>query len=254
MSIFLMGGGVDTMTTSGLLDPFRAELESHAQVRGRTPRLTIVLFDHEGSAHDFLPSYVEALVGNGPVDVEPVLVQRGHTLPAEAFTQVDGIAVGGGPTPEYLAGLRNSGHAIRAAVVSGVPYVGFSAGAMITPNSALVGGYQLAGREVCPREWSEGLDEITVHPGLGLVQFSVDVHTSQAGTLGRTVALVESGQVVTAVGIDEDTCLAISGPDARFEEGSVIGAGNVWLVSSSSEPRSVVIARTRGSEASLASK
>lgn len=214
------------------------------------PVWAIALFDHEGSAYDFLPSYVEALVNHASVDVEPVLVRRGHTLPAEAFSQVDGIAVGGGPTPEYLAGLGDSGHAIRAAVAAGAPYVGFSAGAMIAPNSALVGGYHLEGREVCPREWSEGLDAITVHPGLGLVQFSVDVHTSQAGTLGRTVTLVESGAVATAVGIDEDTCLVISGQEARFEECSVIGSGNVWLVRPSSELWSVVIVRTRGSEAS----
>ena len=158
---------------------------------------------------------------------------------------MDGIAVGGGPTPAYLAGLSRAGRAIRAAVSSGVPYLGFSAGAMIAPSNALLGGYQLAEHDVCPTEWSEGLDAITVRPGLGLVPFSVDVHTAQAGTLGRTIALVESGEAATAVGIDEDTCLMLSGPTASLEQCSVTGSGTVWILNSGREQGSVVVSRTR---------
>ncbi len=64
--------------------------------------------------------------------------------------------VGGGPAPGYHAGLIGCAPAIRAATDAGVPYVGFSAGAMIAGKQALLGGYRLAGREVCPREWVDG--------------------------------------------------------------------------------------------------
>ena len=220
-----MGGGPDT-TSSGLLEPFRVEVKLHA--RARRPRVVVVLFDHQGSAGRYLPEYVRALG-----DAEPVLVQRGRSVAPEAFADVDGIAIGGGPTPEYLAGLSGAGPAIRAAVTSGVPYLGFSAGAMIAPDTALIGGYQSAGYDVCPKEWSEGLDSITVRPGLGLVSFGVDVHTAQAGTLGRTIALVESGEVPSAVGIDEDTCLTLNTPNPTLDNHTITGTGTIWRVTPS---------------------
>jgi cyanophycinase len=207
--------------------------------------LAVVLFDHQGSAERYLPSYVEALVDVGSVDVEPVLVRRGHTVAPETFADLDGIAVAGGPTPDYLAGLSHAGPAIRAAVTSGVPYLGFSAGAMIAPGNALIGGYQLAGHDVCPREASEGLDTITVCPGLGLVPFGVDVHTAQAGTLGRAIAVVEAGEAAAAVGIDEDTCLILSSPSASLEECSVTGSGTVWIVNPGTTPGPVVVSQAR---------
>ena len=61
--------------------------------------------------------------------------------------------------------------------------MGFSAGAMVAPARAIVGGYRIRGTEVCPVEWSEGLEEVEIRDGLGLVPFAVDVHAAQAGTL-----------------------------------------------------------------------
>jgi len=249
MSIFLVGGGPDTTTSPGLLTPFRVEVESHAKAQARRPRLAIALFDHQGSAQRYLPDYVRALADAEAMDIEPVLVERGHSVGPEAFADVDGMCVAGGPTPEYLAGLNGAGHAIRAAVLSGVPYLGFSAGAMIAPGIALLGGYRMAGYDVCPRESSEGLDAITVRRGLGLVPFSVDVHTAQAGTLGRTMALVESGEAATAVGIDEDTCLILDEPTASIDECRVTGSGSVWVVNPSTNHIPVVVSRRRATEA-----
>ncbi|MEV1173752.1 Type 1 glutamine amidotransferase-like domain-containing protein [Nonomuraea sp. NPDC049784] len=243
MSIFLVGGGLDTVTTANLLQSFRSEAEVHARAQLRHPRLAIVLVDHQGSAEYFLPSYVEALVPDGWAAVEPVFLQ-GKAIDPAVFLSVDGIVVAGGPTPDYLAGLYDSGAAIRSAVSAGVPYVGFSAGAMIASTAALVGGHRLHGKEVSPREWSEGLDELTVRPGLGLIEFGVDVHTAQAGTLGRTVALVESGCVSSAVGIDEDTCLIAAVAQTRADDCSITGSGNVWSIIPSGEPGSALIVRS----------
>lgn len=51
---------------------------------------------------------------------------------------------------------------------------------MIAPAMAIVGGYMYAERQVCPEEWSEGLDGVTVRPGLGLTTMGIDVHAAQA--------------------------------------------------------------------------
>ncbi|HSE56137.1 MAG TPA: hypothetical protein VLB03_10410 [Nocardioidaceae bacterium] len=134
----------------------------------------------------------------------------------------------GGPTPRYLEGLVPVRKTVRQAVLSGVPYLGFSAGAMVASEAALVGGWRHAGRPVCPEEWSEGHIDVTVRPGLGLVPFSVDVHVAQAGLLGRTLCLPTVGGAAEAVGIDEDTCLAV--PPDGAAPWTVSGSGKVWRV------------------------
>lgn len=228
MTVFLVGGGADTVTR-GLLAPFLAEAGAAAERAGRRARVAIAVVDHWRSGRRLLPAYVHALDGRRDLDVQPLFLRRGKDLAPTAFDAVDGIVVGGGSTPTYLDALIGSAGSIGSRVRSGTPYLGFSAGAMIAPRTALVGGHRRAGRDICPEEWSEDLDEITVCPGLGLVGFPVDVHTAQAGTLGRTVALVESG-TATAVGIDEDTCLAVADPDADPADGVVTGRGGVWFV------------------------
>jgi cyanophycinase len=223
MSVFLVGGGPD-LDTEDLLEPFRAEVAQRAP--GRTRGVVAALFDLDGSAEHYLPSYAALLVG---VPLILLKLGPGHTVDPTVFGDADGILVGGGPTPGYHAGLIDSAPAIQAAVHAGIPYVGFSAGAMIAGDQALLGGYRLGDREVCPEEWSEELDEVTLRPGLGLVPFVVEVHTAQAGTIGRALAIVEAGAADAAAGIDEDTCLVVPA-DAPASTGHVRGSGSVWLV------------------------
>ena len=40
---------------------------------------------------------------------------------------------------------------------------------MIAPERAIIGGYRVRGVEVCPEESSEGLGEVELREGLGLV-------------------------------------------------------------------------------------
>jgi cyanophycinase len=242
VTVFLVGGGPDTLTTRDLLDPFVEEMASHADRRGRRPRVAIAVFEHEGSADRFLPDYADALAV-GSAEVVPVYVRRGVAVARSAFEDVDAVVVGGGPTPDYLAGLQAAADGIADVVTTGVPYLGFSAGAMIAARTALVGGHRLGDEQVCPEEWSEGLVPLTLRPGLGLVGFTVDVHTAEAGTLGRTVAVVESGQVAIAVGIDEDTCLAAERSDLQPEDLAVTGTGSAWLVRAANGGGSVVVNR-----------
>lgn len=229
MSVSLVGGGPETVVP-GLLAPFLQEVRSRAARAGRAPRVVLVVVDGRGAARRFLPAYRHALDGGPALEVRPVLLAPGRPAPAGAVADVDGIVVGGGETPAYLDGLLPAAAAVGAAVRAGTPYLGFSAGAMVAPSAALVGGHLLAGRSVCPEDRSEDVAEVALRPGLGLVGFPVDVHTAEAGTLGRTVALVGSGVAPLAVGIDEDTVLTVAGPEADPADGVVSGTGAVWVV------------------------
>ncbi|KUM33292.1 Type 1 glutamine amidotransferase-like domain-containing protein [Arthrobacter sp. EPSL27] len=227
MSIFLVGGGPDTTTTPVIFDQFVAEVV-HRAGASRPPRIAVVLVDHEGSAAYFLPAYLEPLNRRLACDTVPVLLRRGEPVDPGVFDGVDAIVVGGGPTPVYAEGLRPAGAAIRQAVQAGVPYLGFSAGAMIAGERAIVGGYLVRGAEVCPEDASEGLGEVELREGLGLVPFAVDVHAAQAGTLGRAVAAVVHGMAGKAVAVDENTALVL--PHLDPGEQRAIGSGNCWLV------------------------
>jgi cyanophycinase len=228
MSVFLVGGVVEPGHGGGLLAPFVAEAGARASGR---PRLAVLLLDREGSLGRFLPDY-EAAFG-GTADVLPVALRPGEPLDDGAVAVVraaDGVVVGGGLTPGYHQALAvGLGDAVREAVAGGAPYAGFSAGAMVAGERALLGGYLADGHAVCEEGCSEGLDDLTVRPGLGLVPFTCDVHVTAAGTLGRALEVVAAGLVAASAGLDEDTCLRVPA-GGRAEDGEVSGAGSVWLV------------------------
>ena len=221
MSVTLVGGAFDPATAPGLLVSFLTQ--ACARTAGR-PVVAVLLLD-QGRLEEFLPSYAEGL---GP-DVDVLPVPLSPDRPLAALPDADGILVGGGWTPGYHAALLPVARTVRGRVVGGTPYAGFSAGAMVAGDTALLGGYLSGGREVCEDGCSEGLGELTVRPGVGLVPFTCDVHVTAAGTLGRALELVAAGLVDTAVGLDEDTCLTVA-PGERPEDGRVCGAGSAWLI------------------------
>ncbi|SDF48118.1 hypothetical protein [Klenkia brasiliensis] len=215
MSIHLVGGGPDT-TPAGAVAPFRAELP------GR-PRVGVALAGSPVVGRCWLPAYARVVGG----DCVLLPLRPGRPFDVRGLAGLDALVVGGGRTPRYLDGLAGAAGPVGELVRAGLPYLGFSAGAMVTPVDALAGGWRQQGRAVCPEEWSEGLEELTTRPGLGLLPFPVDVHTAQAGTLGRTVAVVPADRAV-AVGIDEGTCLSLPVDAADPDAGAVSGTGAVW--------------------------
>jgi cyanophycinase len=78
-----------------------------------------------------------------------------------------------------------------------------------------VGGWRAQVRDrvvaVCDPHAGEDLDAVTVRDGLGLVPFTVDVHASQWGTLGRLVHAVAGSGEATGLAIDEATAVEIDG-------------------------------------------
>ena len=92
-----------------------------------------------------------------------------------------------------------------------VVFGGFSAGAAIAGEWAIVGGWRHGGRDVCAEEAGEDLEQLTVRPGLGLVPFAVDVHATQWGTVTRLIHAVRAGLAPEGWAVDEGTVLVYDG-------------------------------------------
>jgi cyanophycinase len=136
---------------------------------------------------------------------------------ADDLAGAAGVFVAGGLTPAYAEAVRDWTPPPE------LPYCGFSAGAAVAARRALVGGWLRAGRPVLDEDFGEELGEIEVRDGLGRVDFAVDVHAAQWGTLTRLIAAVDAGLVDRGVAIDEGTVLVCDGEERR-----VAGLGHAW--------------------------
>ncbi|HEU4666636.1 MAG TPA: hypothetical protein VFS79_03155 [Arthrobacter sp.] len=225
MSIFLAGAGPAPGAFPAVFDRFAQDVQEHNG--GKQPlRIAVVVHDRAGNPEEVLPEYAEPLIARARIEPVPVLLRTDSPADPAVFDGVHGLVVGGGLTPAYWDGLSAAAAAISREVAGGMPYLGFSAGAMVAPGRALIGGYLVDGTEVCGEECSEGLEELEIRDGLGLAPFAVDVHAAQAGTLSRAVGAVAAGLVDRAVAVDENTALVLAAAgDDTFE---VLGSGNCW--------------------------
>jgi cyanophycinase len=165
------------------------------------------------------------------------------TYAALAEAQPAGVFVCGGATPFYHQALCADQQWVAYLREAQIVYGGTSAGAAIAAQQAILGGW-LAQRGGKPRAIlfqgaSEGLDELTVRPGLGLAPFAVDVHASQWGTLLRLIHAVELGAVAAGWAIDEDTQLEIT--DRSLE---LHGRGHAYYVKRSVDGQTSVAVHT----------
>ena len=225
MSVHLVGGGWSEAPDGAVFAAFLGEAAARAAASGRgEPRIAVVAVrDGDGTAH--AAALIDAAAPAGAFEARITAIELDGSVPATAFADVDGILIGGGLTPAYRDLLEPHFGELRRQVADGVPYLGFSAGAAIAAERAIVGGWRIGGVAVSPEEASEDLDELTVAPGIGLVDVSIDVHVAQWGTLSRLVAAVEAGLVEGGLGIDEQTALIVGRGGLR-----VAGHGSVWRV------------------------
>lgn len=228
MSVHLVGGGTDSAAAPEIYGPFLAEAAARASSRAaEKPLIALVSVGHSDRAG----AYREWLSSAGECELREIALEPGDEATIASLQDVDGIFVAGGETPAYLRAVEPVFGEIRRQVASGVPYLGYSAGAMIAAQVAIIGGWRIGGIPVCPEEWSENLDDVTVDAGMGLVDITVDVHAAQAGTLTRLVAATEAGLVTDGgVAIDENTVLIAAEGALR-----VAGRGTVWLVTPDTE-------------------
>jgi cyanophycinase len=215
MTNVLIGGGWDA--PAHLYGPLLA-------AAGADPVVACVVVDEGDGAAQF-ERWASVLTGVAACRPVPVLVPLGSELSMDPLAGADALLVCGGLTPAYAAALGPTASAVRSWLADGRPYAGFSAGAAVAARRAVVGGYRLGGREVCPSDAGEDLAEVTVVDGLGLVDFAVDVHSAQWGTLGRLCAAVAAGLVSTGVAIDENTAVVVAESSA-----SVVGLGAAHVV------------------------
>jgi cyanophycinase len=223
MSVYLIGGGWSDELAPAVFGPFLAECGLSSS--RSSPRVRLVVMGTDPEALEYHERYVATLALAGEHDLLVTRVPFGEACPAEALDGIDGLLVGGGPTPEYHASLSPLYPRIRELVTGGLPYAGFSAGAALAATTAIVGGWTVAGVVVCPEETNEDLGPVTVVQGIGLAEGAVDVHAAQWGTLGRLVAAVDAQLVKGGVAIDECTTLNLDGTHR-----AVAGAGRVWQV------------------------
>jgi cyanophycinase len=214
MSIHLIGGGRSEDYAGRVYEQFIAEAAARGAIAGRdVPRLCVLLVGDPDEAGEYARAYAEQLIRTADCLPVMALVAEGDTLPS------------GGHTPSYLDAVAPIVDEIRLLVADGLPYAGFSAGAMIAADRAIIGGWKIGDIEVCAEETGEDLDEVTVVEGLGLVDLAIDVHAAQWGTLSRLVAATEAGLVDGGVAIDEFTVLIVGNGLLRVE-----GSGSVWRV------------------------
>lgn len=205
----LVGGGRDQARVRALLEPFVA-----ASAGGEVA--CVVVDDGEGVDLDRW----HGVLGDAGA-IRDVVLDQGRPLRAEDLDGAASVFVAGGLTPLYAELVVP-----QAAALSALPYAGFSAGAAIASERALVGGWLLDGREVCSEDASEDLGELTVVDGLGRVSFSIDVHAAQWGTTTRAIAAVAAGLLDEVRAVDEHTAVVVVNGELH-----VTGAGQALLVS-----------------------
>jgi cyanophycinase len=201
MRTFLIGGG----------RPARAAHE----VFVRAAAGPVVAFVLDDGPDTDLARWSATLAEAGAVDPRIVVVSPDRPATAADLVGAAGVYVAGGLTPGYREALVGGGTQwLVAAREADLVYGGFSAGAAIAAERALVGGAQVNFRgrtiAVCDEDFAEDLDTLTVRPGLGLVPFMVDVHAAQWGTLYRLVHGLSANDEAEGWAIDEDTALEVA--------------------------------------------
>lgn len=223
-----MGGGTAFAGESPTVRPFLGEATERATttIGGRTvPRIGVIVV-HNGDGTETFTEIVSGLTSISAVEAVPILALENHPIDASALGDLDGLIVWGGLTPAYRNSLNLAFGEIRRQVAAGLPYFGFSAGAMLAADTAIIGGWQIGDVPVSPESASEGIEQVTLADGLGLLDLAVDVHAAQWGTLARLIATTEAGLVDGGIAIDEGTALIVGEGALR-----VVGRGSVWKVS-----------------------
>lgn len=222
MTLFLVGSG-PTETLHEVHDLFVAE------ARRRSGRIGVALLGAADEVDGYLPAYTDPILARWPeAEIEPIhLDDEGNTQWPDDFERLAALVVCGGWTPGYLDALARRRDEVSRLVRGGMPYLGYSAGAVIVSRHAVVGGWQLHGRQVAPEINSEGMDEVTIQDGLALIGPCVVTHADAWSGIGLALAALETTEARTAVTIDEGTCLLVNPTTGRT---AVSGAGRLhWL-------------------------
>ena len=113
----------------------------------------VVVPDPDGEEEQFDPAaFAGAFERVAPAQPVVATVVEGEEFASAVLSDIDGLVVGGGLAPAYLAAVQPLIDEIRLLVADGLPYLGYSSGAMIAADRAIVGGWRMDGVPVCPAE------------------------------------------------------------------------------------------------------
>ena len=223
---FLIGGGRDD-------DAVRASHTAFVRAAGGGPIVAIVLDEAEDTDPE---RWTDALRLSGAAAARAVVVSPARPPRAEDLDGAAGVYVAGGWTPGYQEALVAA--AGTAWLPRDRPYAGYSAGAALAADRAIVGGHRRDdGRPVGAEDAGEDLEGLAVRAGLGLVPFAVEVHATQWGTLTRLVHAVDAGLAAEGWAIDEGTVLVADDGPPRVE-----GLGSAYRVAREGERVCVAVA------------
>jgi cyanophycinase len=230
MALFLVGGG-PFEDLSVVYDQFVDA------ARGLGQRVAVAILGTQDEAAAWLDQYAEPILRRFPEAlIEPIWLtdptdddDPATEWPADP-DQLAGIVVAGGWTSGYLDSLLPQRALLARLVRSGVPYLGFSAGAMVAAKNVILGGWQHRGRQVAPEKSGDGLRELELRDGLGLIGPSVETHTDTYSTLDRAVSALVEGPMSTVIALDEHAALVV---DAVTGKTRILGSGKVhWIAKS----------------------
>ena len=229
-TLFLLGGG---RNEAAYLRTYWQFVEAATTVQGRR-RIAIVIAAAPDADREQLTEFHRAPFEFLEVAKEalPVLfVSREEPLTDARLAEIEptGVYVAGGVTSHYHDALCSDKSWLAYMSSRNLPYAGYSAGAVILAERAILGGFRLGLLHsvvvVVNNERGEGLDFLGVRDGLGLVPFAVEAHSTQWGTLSRLVHAVGEGLVPSGWAIDEGCMLRIEGDELR-----VSGINNAYRV------------------------
>jgi cyanophycinase len=228
-SVFLIGGGWQVESFPQTYGRFL-----RAAIKNGRRRVALVIAEEEETDPQaaftrFFSAFESVGLKLDEAAALTVSAQKSLTVERLAEAEPTGVFVAGGLTPAYYEGLCVDPSWLEFLRANQIPYAGFSAGAAIAAENAIIGGWK---REVDSRSVdvanenaAEDLELLDVRPGLGLVPFAVEVHATQWGNLTRLIHAVDAGLAESGWAIDENTMLEII--DGRA---AVYGAGNAYLV------------------------
>lgn len=233
MTLFLIGGG-PSQAVAPVLDEFVVA------ARSRGTRIAIALLGSPAEAAGFLDAYADPISSRFPEAlIEPIWLTDEDDDPIEWPAEPEtlaGLVVAGGWTPGYLEALTGWREMISTLVRRGVPYLGWSAGAMVVGRHAIAGGWQHRGRRVAPEIAGEGSTELDIRDGLALIGPSIETHSDTQYLVGRALAALMAGPMRSIAAIDEDTALVIDVASGRTK---VLGTGRVTWVTNDGDQLSV---------------
>jgi cyanophycinase len=241
--VYLIGGGWN----AAIFPVTYGRFVKAAAKNGRR-KIAVVVASEQDSDPDeqfarFLKPFVS--VGLDPFEAAGLVVSKDEPLTVEKIARLEPTAVFvcGGLTPAYYDALCLDKSWLAYLFENEISYAGFSAGASIAAKRAIIGGWrrEIDGKifEIGDENAAEDLDLLDVREGLGLVDFTVDVHATQWGTVTRLLHAVDAGLTDEGRALDENILIEVGSGEVR-----VFGAGSVYRVGR--EKNGIVVFRESG--------